>query len=148
MGRRQRQFPFEGMVFRSKYEQNQAAILINEGINFEYETVSMFYTQVVNKGECKDCGGTRVVKVRSYTPDFWFPESKIFVETKGKFTPENRTKMKDITEQSEHDIRMVFMADNWLTRKHGMRYSRWCELNDIQFAVGNIPLSWLDKDRR
>jgi hypothetical protein len=52
-----------------------------------------------------------------------------------------------IAEQSPEEVRMVFMTDNWLTKKHGMRYSRWCELNNITCAIGSIPLEWVEADR-
>ena len=93
-------------------------------------------------GECLRCGSTNIGKHRIYTPDFHLQSTDIFVETKGKFDAQTRTKMKEVCEQSDKDIRMVFMRNNWLTRKHKMTYGRWCDLHGIKWAVGDIPLSW------
>ena len=133
--------------YKSRYEFNQAVRLEKNGINFEYEPMQFNWVQPLINGVCTRCDSEDVVKLRKYTPDFWFPKSKIFVETKGKFTPENRTAMAEICKQSPHEIRMVFMTDNWLTKKHGMRYSRWCELNGIECAIGSIPLEWVENDK-
>ncbi len=140
--RRGRTFPYKDWVFRSNYEKVQAQRLVKAGVEFEYESVQMKYKQKVNHAECAACGGKDVYKSRVYTPDFYLVKPKIFVETKGRFTVENRAKMKAIIEMTDQDIRMVFMADNYLTRKKGMRYSRWCDLNNIPYAVGNIPEEW------
>ena len=145
MPRRPRIFPFEGVNYRSEYERRQAIRLTEAGVNFEYETKQIQYTQSVYNAVCMDCGSSHCHSVRLYSPDFYFPQSGIFVETKGKFDAPSRTKMIDVCNQSEEDIRMVFMRDNWLTRKHGMKYSRWCELKGIEYAIGDIPLSWAGK---
>ena len=128
------------------YEFKQAARLTDAGIYFEYEPISFKYKQPVNNAVCNNCGEGDVVKIRSYTPDFYFPKSHLYVETKGKFTPEARTAMTHIVKYSPYEVRMVFMTDNWLSKKHSMRYSRWCELHDIKCAIGNIPLEWVSED--
>ena len=133
--------------YKSRFEYNQAVRLEKNGINFDYEPVQFDWVAPVVNGLCNACESTDIWKQRKYTPDFWFPKSKLFVETKGKFTPENRTAMSNICAQSPHEVRMVFMTDNWLTKKHGMRYSRWCELNGIECAIGSIPLEWVELDK-
>lgn len=132
--------------YKSRYEYNQAMRLEKNGINFEYEEHKIGWYQTVVGGHCPSCGESPVVKLRSYTPDFFFPNSEIFVETKGRFTSENRTFMEQIVKQADYEIRMVFMADNYCTKKKGMRYSRWCELKGIQYAIGSIPLEWVEAD--
>jgi len=132
--------------YKSRYEYNQAVRLEKNGVYFEYEKHKIIWEQAVQKGLCVECGHDKVIKLRSYTPDFWFPKSELFVETKGRFTSENRTFMNQIAQQSDKEIRMVFMADNYCTKKKGMKYSRWCELNDIEFAIGSIPLEWVEAD--
>lgn len=129
-------------VMRSEYERRQALRLIEAGAYFQYEWQHLSYLDKVVNGECLNCGSESVNQRREYTPDFYFPETKIFVETKGKFDAPNRTKMKQICQQSGWDIRMVFMRDNWLTKRRKMNYSRWCTINEIEFAVGDIPLEW------
>ena len=133
--------------YKSKYEELQAARLEDNNINFEYEPIQLDWVEIVNHAYCGECYSEDVKKNRKYTPDFWFPKSKIFVETKGKFTPEARTKMYQICYQSEYEVRMVFMRDNYLTRKHGMKYSRWCEIHDIKYAIGDIPIEWVEDDK-
>lgn len=140
--RRPREFPFEGEVYKSKYERDQAQRLRETGVRFEYEKHSIEFLSEIRNAECLDCGSTFVGKNRVYTPDFHLPDTGVFVETKGKFDSATRTKMKEVCAQSDKDIRMVFMRNNWLTRKHKMTYGRWCDLHDIQWAVGDIPLEW------
>ena len=140
--RRNKGMVVDGQLYRSKYEANQAKILIKEKINFEYEEHIVSFMEPISNGTCRDCDGTNVSKSRVYTPDFYFPETGIFVELKGKFDAPTRTKMKHVTEQCTEDIRMVFMRNNYVTRKHSMSYGRWCDLHEIQWAVGNIPKEW------
>ena len=111
---------------------------------FDYEIVQLEYKAKVYQGQCGDCGSDNCFSSRLYTPDFYFPRTGIFVETKGKFDALSRTKMSQVCQQSDKDIRIVFMRDNWLTRKRSMTYSRWCELNGIQCAIGDIPLEWCE----
>ena len=132
--------------YKSRYEYNQAVRLEKNGIKFEYEKHKLNWYEEISNGHCPCCQSTDVCKLRSYTPDFYFPEVDIFVETKGRFTSQNRTFMEQIIKQSEVEIRMVFMSDNYCTKKKGMRYSRWCELKGIEFAIGSIPLSWVQAD--
>ena len=140
--RRARAFPYEGEIYKSKYELQQATRLLEGCISFEYEKHEIEFLSEIRNSECLACGSTSVGKHRIYTPDFYFPETGVFVETKGKFDAATRTKMKEVCAQSTNDIRMVFMRNNWLTRKHKMTYGRWCDLHGIQWAVGNIPTEW------
>jgi hypothetical protein len=133
--------------YKSKYEYEQATRLEEHSINFEYEAHTIDYHDTVQNGTCMDCGSTRIGVGRRYTPDFWFPNSNLYVETKGKFDRDNRRKMIAICEECDVEIRMVFMRDNWLTRKHGMKYSTWCDRYGITYAIGDIPLEWVNDDK-
>lgn len=144
MARRPREFPFDGHIFRSEYERKQARRLVAEGIHYEYESKVLEYLSALPRASCLDCGSGDVGVVRSYTPDFFFPNANLFVETKGRFDSKTRTKMKEVCRQSSDDIRMVFMSNNWLTKKHKMNYGRWCDINHIEWAVGDIPLEWIE----
>ena len=62
------------LPYRSKFEIKVAADLGKRKIAFEYEKVSFDY----------------VPKIRNYTPDFYLPESKIYIETKGRLTTNDR----------------------------------------------------------
>jgi hypothetical protein len=132
--------PQDIWIMRSGFERDQAARLIAHGVIFNYEAESFEFIAKVHRGGCIDCGSSNVGSRRSYTPDFYFPFSDIYVETKGRFTSADRTKMKAVIKQCDIDVRMVFMSDGKATPK--MRYSEWCELNDIKYAIGTIPLEW------
>ena len=133
--------------FKSNYEAQQAFRLMENSIKFEYEAFSIPYEQPVRSGECKNCGDTEVVKHRVYTPDFYFPEYGIIVETKGKFDAPGRGIIENVLNSSDNiDLRMVFMRDNYLTKRKSMKYSRWCEIRGIPYAVGDIPLEWFETE--
>lgn len=142
MSRRKKKFPHGDYVFRSEYERRQARRLELHGVVYEYEKRQLRFSEPIQGGVCPQCGSNEVRKGRLYTPDFYFPETGIFVETKGRFTSADRTKMINVIKDSLEDVRMVFMADNLVRRGGKMRYSRWAELKGIQYAVGDIPLEW------
>lgn len=144
--RRKRVFELDGVSYRSQYEWRQAVRLTKLGAEFEYESKELSYESAVYNSHCRNCGSDDVCSNRIYTPDFFLPKSGIYVETKGKFDGPTRTKMLEVLKSREEDIRMVFMRDNYLTRKKSMTYSRWCELNDVKYAVGDIPVEWLGLD--
>ena len=133
--------------FRSKFEYELAKELEKNKIPFEYEPCQLDYDSPVYQGKCLDCGSKQVCSPRKYTPDFYLPEQDIYLEAKGKFVAQNRTKMLSVIESNpDLDIRMVFMRDNWLTKKKAKRYSDWCEQKGIKYCVGtSIPKGWLNE---
>lgn len=137
---------FDDVLYKSAYELHQAQRLKEHGINFEYESKKLSYESAVYNSHCRDCGGTSVFSSRIYTPDFYIVDTGIFIETKGKFDGPTRTKMLEVLAHRDEDIRMVFMRDNYLSRKKSMTYSRWCELNNVPYAIGNIPLEWCKQE--
>lgn len=133
--------------YKSDFEHRIAISLANRGVPIRYEEEQLSYEKGVYRGVCNDCGSKDVVSVRSYTPDWTLPNG-ILVESKGKFTPQNRSLMLDVIKSNpDRDIRMVFQADNWLTRKKKTKYSDWCKQHDIKCAVGDIPDEWLQEDK-
>lgn len=126
-------------MFRSKFEKRLADSLDS----YTYECTKLSYVRKTNrKMECGDCGSTKVIQFATYLTDFKLP-SGIFVEAKGFFKPADRTKMASVIKcNPDVDIRMVFQADNWCTKKKKMRYSDWCKKNGIKYSVGTIPKSW------
>jgi len=133
--------------YRSKFEAKQAAHLEKNDVDFQYEPDSFEYEDPVGNGVCKLCGSTEVVKGRTYTPDFFFPETHVYVETKGKFDAQSRRIIQNVCEHyPDMDLRMVFQRDNPLQKGAKMRYSRWCELRDIPYAIGLIPIDWTTDD--
>jgi len=131
--------------YRSKLEERVAKKLENKGIKFYYEPYSIPYTTEVKPAHCAKCGHNVMLKQRHYTPDLVFPNG-IIVEIKGKFTGEMRTKMLAVRNcNPDLDIRMLFQADNWLTRKKATRYSDWCKRHGFTYHVGeDIPYDWID----
>lgn len=131
--------------FRSNFEFSIARVLKSKGVIFTYESKSYEYHSAVYKPVCQDCESSNVVSVRSYTPDF-FLDNGVVVETKGKVTPSVRTNLLEIHKAMKEqgvDWRIVFMRDNWLTKKKVKRLSQWAEDNGILCAVGRIPDEWL-----
>ena len=64
------------LPYRSKFEVKVAADLGKRKVDFQYEKVKFDY----------------IPKIRNYTPDFYLPESKIYIETKGRLTTNDRVK--------------------------------------------------------
>jgi len=81
---------------------------------------------------------------RTYTPDFILPNG-IVVETKGRFTLEDRKKHIWIKEQygDRHDIRFVFSNSRSKIRKGSKTsYGDWCIKHGFQYADKQIPDKW------
>jgi hypothetical protein len=130
--------------FRSRYEKHIANELNLRGVKYEYETIKIKY-HLKKKGKCNDCFGTSVSLLRTYTPDFIFKRGEIIVEAKGRFTSSDRTKMKQVVKEHPGlDIRMLFMRDQWCTKKKLNRYSDWCKKYGVKYAFGvSLPNEWL-----
>ena len=115
--------------YRSKYEERQAKHLRRAGIKFKYESLTLEYVWPSKNAK--------------YTPDWLITSNGIVIETKGKFTVQDR--QKHLLIQSTYpdlDIRFVFMRDNKIHKKSKMRYSTWCEKHGFMYAIGDIPLEW------
>lgn len=133
--------------YRSAYEARFAQWLESQKIKYEYEKHEVTYLQKVPRCVCQDCQSTDVKKVRTYLPDFYLPDYNMYIETKGRFTSEDRSKMKAVCESNKDlDIRMLFMADNWISTKKKSKYTDWCTSKGILSAVGvKLPKEWLSE---
>ena len=131
--------------YRSGLEAGIAADLEARGVKFEYEKRTIRYVRPVRSGHCGDCGSKSVGKWCVYTPDFEIPGA-ILVESKGRFTGSDRTKLAAIKLQHPSlDLRILFAVDNWTTKLHKQRYSDWATKHGLVFAVGKvIPREWLE----
>jgi hypothetical protein len=118
------------LPYRSKFEVKVAADLGKRKIDFQYEKVSFDY----------------VPKIRNYTPDFYLPESKIYIETKGRLTTNDRVKHLLIKEQyPDLDIRFVFVnANNKISRTSKTTYANWCDRHKFLWAESLVPMEWLN----
>jgi len=98
---------------------------------------------------CAKCGLVKAHLVRKYTVDFEL-ENEIFLETKGRFVAKDRSKMLAVKKQHPLlDVRMVFMRDNVITEgKQKLKYSEWCEKNNIPYCIKHIPDEWLVNKRK
>jgi len=82
---------------------------------------------------------------RTYTPDFILPNG-IVVETKGRFTLEDRKKHLWIQEQTDYDIRFVFSSSKAKIRKGSKTsYADWCTKHGFLYADKLIPEEWFDE---
>jgi|TARA_R100000278_G_C5463888_1_gene161930 hypothetical protein len=119
------------LPYRSKFEVRVAADLGKRKIDFQYEKVSFDY----------------VPKIRNYTPDFYLPESKIYIETKGRLTTNDRVKHLLIKEQyPDLDIRFVFVnANNKISRTSKTTYANWCDRHKFLWAESLVPMEWLNE---
>ena len=119
------------LPYRSKFKVKVAADLGKRKVDFQYEKVSFDY----------------VPKIRNYTPDFYLPESKIYIETKGRLTTNDRVKHLLIKEQyPDLDIRFVFVnANNKISRTSKTTYANWCDRHKFLWAESLVPMEWLNE---
>ncbi|WP_277612542.1 endonuclease I [Veillonella intestinalis] len=111
---------------RSNFEAKIKMNLLQDGVNFEYESVTYPYT-ITHK----------------YTPDFVLGNG-VIIEAKGLFLPEDRTKHLRIKKQHpELDIRFIFQKDQWLTKSKKNKYSDWCKKHGFKYHIGDkVPVEW------
>lgn len=127
------------MSFRSKFEREFARDLIARGIEYEYESWVLPYYLPVPGGVCSKCSCSEVVSFKRYTPDFWLPRQGVWVETKGKFSSKDRTKMKAIVTQYPKDtFIMVFQRNNRLSKTSPMTYGEWCDKHGILWCLDTL----------
>ena len=88
---------------------------------------------------------------RTYLPDFLVvleSGKSFFIEVKGWFRPEDRTKMIAVKAYNpDLDIRLVFSNDGKLSSKSSSRYSDWCRKHGFEFAIGHIPEKWFKDEK-
>lgn len=131
---------------RSKFEKRIAQLLHSKGVVYEYEAYEFDYEEPLrkNRSRCGDCGGTNLVRMGCYTPDFYLPASGIFIETKGRFTAADRRKMENvIAGHPDEQFVMLFMRDNKIHKRSQTTYSKWCEDRGIEWNVMEPKEEWL-----
>lgn len=148
-GRPRKRVPARYKTMRSQLEQDVAAKLDEMGVAWDYEKYVLTYLKPVRQAVCKDCEGDNVHSVRSYTPDFWLPEYKCYLEVKGKFGQTDRMKMRLVVAQHPaEDIRMVFSRNNLIGRQSrtNTRYIDYAEQYGMPAVVlENLTLDWLEE---
>lgn len=115
-------------------------------VAYEYEEHVLKYDLLVRGMRCLDCGSKHCATIRKYTPDFWLPEHKFFIEAKGLWTGVDRSKHLAVQEANpDVEIRFLFQYNNWLTKKHKSKYTDWCDSHGYKYAIGEVPKEWLLK---
>lgn len=128
---------------RSQLEDLVKADLDNRQIEHEYESIKLEYV----KDKCPSCGHT--IRTGRYTPDFIIirPSGiRLVVETKGRFTSTDRTKMQRVKRDNPNeDIRFVFQRDQVLRKGSTTKYSEWADKNGFPWAIGKVPDEWINE---
>jgi len=116
--------------YRSGFENKVASALSEQKIKFEYEVTQVEYIKPQTN--------------HKYTVDFTLPNG-ILIETKGRWTTEDRKKHLLIKDQHpELDIRFVFQNPNGKIRKGSKTsYGDYCDKYGILWADKEIPKAWL-----
>ena len=125
---------------KSILEVEIAAELDRLGVKWQYEPHEYKYHMCVNW--CHDCD----VKFQTYTPDFWLPKQKIYLECKGKMTLDTRKKMIAVKHHNpELEVKMIFgYAKNKLsTAKKATRYWQWAENENFDWSDKEVKKEWV-----
>jgi hypothetical protein len=116
--------------FRSGLEEEVAAYLQQEGVDFAYEELVLPYVKPEKK--------------HRYTPDYLL-HNGIVLETKGRWVTADRQKMALIKAQyPDLDIRMCFNNPNArISKGSPTTYAMICLKLGIPFCAKKPPLAWL-----
>lgn len=107
---------------RSKLEADAIKILQKHQVSFEYEPKD------------KKLKYTRPESLHTYLPDILI--GKTILETKGRFTIQDRQKMILLKEQfPEFNFVMVFQKDQPIRKGSKTLYSEWCKKNKINWIL-------------
>jgi hypothetical protein len=115
---------------RSGLEDKVKNSLIEKNIPFTYESEKIKFVQPAVS--------------RTYTPDFVFVKkdgSIMFVETKGRWTVEDRKKIALVKDQHPTmDLRMLFQSNNKIRKGSKTTYGDVCDKMNLVWAVGtSVP---------
>ena len=80
---------------------------------------------------------------KKYRPDFLIGDT--FVETKGWFRPEDRTKMRRVQQcNPDEDILLVFQKDQRIGKSpRSLYYTQWAEKHGFRWRVG---YDWIQEE--
>lgn len=127
MGKRKRHT--SSLKFRSGSERKCFDFLCQRGVAYEYEHMKFPY-----------------VITKTYLPDFYLPEYDFYIEVKGRFTSQDRSKHLFIREQHpELDIRFMFDNPNSkLYKGSSATYGDWANKHNYLFCktTEGIPKEW------
>lgn len=121
--------------FEDKFEEN----LKQRDVDFGYETETLEYTYTIPARE----------KLERYTPDFPIitkSGKKIYIETKGRLTADNRKKYLRVKRLTGVDLRFVFQRpNNKIYKGSKTTYWQWAEKNGFLWAKTRCPDEWLEE---
>jgi len=130
----------EQVLWRSQYERKIREWLDAYGVRYKYEGAHYAITVKIPGVKCADCGSKAVYRDTTYTPDFYFRDTGVVMEAKGKFDARARKIALAMQEQHPHiDYRILLQRDNWISGKKKQRYSDWLKKHQIPYAVGKYP---------
>lgn len=139
------------MAYKSGFEGRVAAWLTQRKIKFEYEKHKLPFEKKVTNAYCAACKGTDILQGKSYTPDWYLPSYDLIIESKGRLTSFDRTKMERIRKAyPDLNIRILFMRNEKYGERR-TRYVEWAERVGYICAVdttGAVPSEWLSKRTR
>lgn len=126
--------------YKSGIEMDVVKYLKDKGIDARYEEYKLPFIQPEKK--------------RTYTPDVFVynkaGELKYVIETKGRFTAEDRMKMNWVKEQHPNvEFRLLFERDGaTISKKSKTTYAKWSEKAKFMFSrffKGKaVPDSWIE----
>lgn len=119
-------------IYKSRLEDNLAQQFEQAGLPFDYEKEKLKYEVPARQA--------------TYTPDFKIGD--IFVEAKGWFQTEDRTKLRMVKQSHPHlDIRLVFQrANSKISKDSKTTYAKWCDDHGFPWADGGaVPLAWIEE---
>ena len=117
--------------YRSGLEEDIGMQLKEAGVKAEYEPFRIPFAVPIQN--------------RNYTPDYVLPNG-IVIESKGRFTPEDRKKHIYIRDEygDALDLRFVFNNPRGKLRKGSKTtYADWCDKHGFLFAAKEIPKEWI-----
>ncbi len=126
---------YKGVKFKSTYEAQVAQTLDSQGIKWEYEPEKFTYQP----------------PLAVYSPDFkvTYPDGRVeYIEVKGYFDPQARTKMQMIKQQyPDLPIVLHFMKEyTRISPKSPMTYLDWADKNKYPVRHFNEYGTWLEGD--
>lgn len=134
-----------GTRVRSGFEATVLDDLTERGVVWAYEPHPLTWEDARRGARCLECGSDNTSTRRVYIPDARVAGRKSvwYLEIKGRLTVDDRRTLLGAKREG-HDIRLVFMRDNKLTKAaRSKRYSAWAEENGFPWAIGRVPEEWV-----
>lgn len=119
--------------YKSGLEKRFAELLFKHGVKAKYEARRFEF-----------------VRMAHYLPD-WQISDTLYIETKGYFSPRNRSDLLSFREQHPGiEIYLIFSApENRLTSKSKTTYAQWCEKHGFRWSsIDKFPIYLFKKEKQ